>query len=238
MSERAEADAGAPSAPVPGAAGAPGNDEAAQETEGAAGAAGEHEADEPGTERDAPAAPETAVADPAGALPEQGALPDQGVLPEQAAVAEPLLARPEAREVSAPNEVSAINTEEGANNTPERRDFLRRLRSTAENIERLRSSEPTLVRMEGDVTVLTNVAPLERPAEPVLARPVLAVIPVAPAPLTEPPPSLGEHEGAALDSRTPEEPDGHWHWVWVLAGVATILLVPIGMLLTRATRNS
>lgn len=237
MSERAEADAGAPTAPMPGAAGAPGSDapagdEAAHETEGTAGAANEREVEEPTTERedpterDAPAGSEGAATEPLAAI-----------LPEQAVIAEPLLAQPEAREVNVPSEVNAVN-EASANDVPERRDFLRRLRSTAENVERLRSSEPTLVRTEGDVTVLTNVAPLTRAEEPVLARPVLAVIPAAPAPLAESPPSSEEQATETLTTKAPEEAEGQWHWVWVLAGVATVLLVPIGVLLTRATRSS
>jgi hypothetical protein len=38
--------------------------------------------------------------------------------------------------------------------------------------------------------------------------------------------------------RRPPDDDGHWHWLWVLGGVATVLLVPIAVLLTRATRSS
>jgi hypothetical protein len=128
-----------------------------------------------------------------------------------------------------------------------KQDFLRRLRTTAENVERGRTSERTEARTDGDVTVLSNVGSPEASA-PEEAQP------------TSPREKEGAAEeglvgtsadrekqdretttyanGAAARNRPLDEPEGQWHWLWVLGGLATALLLPIGVLLTRATRNS
>lgn len=152
----------------------------------------------------------------------------------------PNLRRPAQRE--AQPEESRPRNEALGDFPPGRRDFLRRLRTTAENIEGVRTSEPTRAHTEGDLTVISNVAsptettsprePLEgrvaeeAPAEPPVERP-LADAPSREVVLT------------SVRSSAPgqEEPSGRWRWLWVLGGLATLLLVPIAMLLTRATRN-
>lgn len=125
---------------------------------------------------------------------------------------------------------------------PTRGDFLRRLRATAENIERIRASERTEARMEDGVTVLSNVAREPGAAAPSATGAEVADEPVAVA-LPETvngaanPPLETVREVDRSSRRRASEAEGRWHWLWLLGGVATILLVPIAMLLTRATRS-
>jgi hypothetical protein len=155
---------------------------------------------------------------------------------EQEPPAQRLVANP-----AAPERENGEPTLQGAST---RGDFLRRLRASAENVERVRASERTLARTENGVTVLSNV---DQPPVAATAVPVVAEVADQPTrvQLPRPEPSVGS-PAAADDApaatpratrRQPAENDGHWHWLWVLGGVATVLLVPIAMLLTRATRS-
>jgi hypothetical protein len=124
---------------------------------------------------------------------------------------------------------------------PTRGDFLHRLRATAENIERIRASERTEARTEDGVTVLSNVAREPSAAAPSATGAEVVDEPVAVA-VSETasaanPPLEPVRDVDTSSRRRAAEADGRWHWLWVLGGLATILLVPIAMLLTRATRS-
>lgn len=145
---------------------------------------------------------------------------------------------PEGRDPLAAGEEAPRQHDEGA----PRGDFLRRLRSTAENIERIRASERTEVRTEDGVTTLSNVEGPPAEAAPRAAPEAVDETTRVEVTRTE---AVGEAPGettrqvtlASATATRRRDDDGHWHWLWVLGGVATVLLVPIALLLTRATRN-
>jgi hypothetical protein len=133
---------------------------------------------------------------------------------------------------------------EGLDPSPGRTEFMRRLRANAEELERAKLSEPTQVHTQGDVIVLSNVDNVAT------ARATTAPDPSAPTPEAAPRLPIEDvaHDAndvtreASLVTDSPparqKEAPAEWHWLWILAGVATVLLVPIAMLLTRATRSS
>lgn len=132
--------------------------------------------------------------------------------------------------------------EVGPADGPSRGDFLRRLRTTAEDIERGKASEPTQLHTHGDVSVLSNV-PATTASEPATPNDVPSATPPAPAepvaaPSAEVLPASAETTLRDSPPVALKEDSTPWHWLWILGGVATVLLVPIAMLLTRATRSS
>lgn len=126
-----------------------------------------------------------------------------------------------------------------------RRDFLKRLRNATENLERVRRAARTQVRTEGDVTVLSNVAPVETSDQPVpldaeeSAEEAPGLDPRLSATAEEAPRAFHQASAKLKPLARDEEAastEGAWRWLWILGGVATVLLVPIGTLLSRATR--
>lgn len=98
----------------------------------------------------------------------------------------------------------------------------------------------TLLRTVDGVTVLTNVtepedpSPLTREERPPTTRSLAA-------PATEAPP-LGQRDVSAnvnaLEPEAKRQRDaGFSFWLWALGGFALVLLVPIGVLLTRPVRK-
>ncbi len=110
-------------------------------------------------------------------------------------------------------------------------------------------SEPTEVQTEGDVTVLSNKPaderPLVPPTEPGSARPVKPSTPagsdieVAVNEASDVVPREVANLGTSAARQGPSARDDstgtNW-WLWLLGGCDLALLVPIGLLLTRATR--
>lgn len=118
----------------------------------------------------------------------------------------------------------------------------------AEPVEPVSPREPsrrTVVRVVDGVTVLTNVTDIPNDVNPQSAgaispRPVADSAASLPAPRTAPvdsPREVSVNANALSPASKTDASTSLGLWLWVLGGVAALLLVPIGVLLSRPVRN-